>query len=154
MVDVRKLDVHPDNPRQGDIGAIVVSIEENGWYGTLVAQRSTNRVLAGNHRLQAAIAADIKEVPVYWVDVDDAQAKKILLADNRTSDLASYDDFQLLEILQNLDAEDHGLIGTGFDNEDLDNLLKDLDNDGPSQFQQFGTDLETDHTCPKCGYEF
>jgi ParB-like chromosome segregation protein Spo0J len=154
MVHVDKLTFHPDNPRQGDIGAIVDSIEKNGWFGTLVVQRSTSRVLAGNHRLQAAYGAGIEEVPVYWVDVDDDEARKILLADNRTSDLAAYDNFALSEILKSIAEDEQGLGGTGFDDEDLDNLLKDLDFNGPDDFPSFGDDLETNTTCPKCGYEF
>ena len=38
---------HPDNPRHGDVPAIVESIKANGWFGTIVAQRSTSHVLAG-----------------------------------------------------------------------------------------------------------
>ena len=123
-VDPKSLEVHPDNPRQGDIGAIVTSIENNGWFGTLVAQRSTRRVLAGNHRLQAAIALDMKDVPVYWVDVDDAEAKRILLADNRVSDLATWDDTILVSLLESL-ANDDALLGSGYDGDDLDALLYD-----------------------------
>ena len=123
-VDPKSLVVHPDNPRQGDIGAIVTSIENNGWFGTLVAQRSTRQVLAGNHRLQAAIALDMQDVPVYWVDVDDAEAKRILLADNRVSDLATWDDTILVSLLESL-ANDDALLGSGYDGDDLDALLYD-----------------------------
>ena len=123
-VDPKSLEVHPDNPRQGDIGAIVTSIENNGWFGTLVAQRSTRQVLAGNHRLQAAIALDMQDVPVYWVDVDDAEAKRILLADNRVSDLATWDDTILVSLLESL-ANDDALLGSGYDGDDLDALLYD-----------------------------
>ena len=123
---IKDLSLHPDNPRQGDIGAIAVSIEQNGWYGTVVAQKSTGHVLAGNHRLQAAQQLGMKEVPVYWVDVDDTTAKKILLADNRTNDLASYNDDVLSELLTDLASTDD-LLGTGYDGDDLDVLLSDLE---------------------------
>ena len=123
-VDPKSLEVHPDNPRQGDIGAIVTSIENNGWFGTLVAQHSTRQVLAGNHRLQAAIALEMQDVPVYWVDVDDAEAKRILLADNRVSDLATWDDTILVSLLESL-ANDDALLGSGYDGDDLDALLYD-----------------------------
>ena len=113
---------HPDNPRQGDVGAISASIEVNGWYGTVVAQSSTGRVLAGNHRLEAARHLGMTEVPVYWVDVDDATARRIMLADNRTNDLATYDDAVLAELLTAL-AEDDDLLGSGYDGDDLDALL-------------------------------
>lgn len=61
-----------------------------------------------------------------YVDVDDRDARRILVADNRTSDLASYDDFALADLLKQL-AEEDGLPGTGYDGSDLDDLLADLD---------------------------
>jgi hypothetical protein len=114
---------HPDNPRQGDVGAIHTSIEANGFYGSLIVQKSTQYVLAGNHRLVALRQAGAATVPVIEVDVDDATAKRILLADNRTNDLATYDDHHLLAILAALSDED-GLVGTGYDQDDLDALAR------------------------------
>ena len=102
VVEITKLHPHPDNPRKGNVGAIVTSIKTNGWYGTLVAQTSTGRVLAGNHRLQAAAQLGMTEVPVYWVDVDDQTARRILFADNRSNDLATYDDELLRPLLTDL----------------------------------------------------
>lgn len=117
---------HPRNPRQGDTGAIHESITANGFYGAVVAQKSTGYILAGNHRHQAAAQAGATEIPVTWVDVDDDHALRILLADNRTNDLASYDDAALAEILKDI-HEAHGtLAGTGYDGDALDELLADL----------------------------
>jgi hypothetical protein len=114
---------HPQNPRQGDVGAIAESIQENGWYGTIVAQQGTNYILAGNHRWQAAKQLGMEEVPVTWVEVDDESALRILLADNRTSDLASHNDNVLVELLKSLESTDKGLAGTAWDNDALDNLV-------------------------------
>jgi DNA modification methylase len=118
---------HPNNPRNGDVPSIVKSIETNGWFGTIVAQRSTGHVLAGNHRLLAAKEIGIEQVPVYWADVDDDTARRILLTDNRTSDLATYDDMALAEILSGVADTDIGLIGTGYDVDDLADILAQLD---------------------------
>jgi ParB-like chromosome segregation protein Spo0J len=124
LVSVRALRPHPENPRQGDIGAIYESIQANGFYGAVVAQRSTGFILAGNHRFQAAIEAGIGEVPVVWVDVDDDRALRILLADNRTNDLASYDEGALADLLKRVLTTTDTLVGTGYEPEDLDDLLK------------------------------
>lgn len=135
---IEKLLVHPRNPRRGDIGAIYESIRENGFYGAVVAQKSTGYILAGNHRYQAAQQAGAQKIPVIWVDVDDERAIKILLADNRTNDLATYDDNVLTELLQEL-AGGPGLDGTGFDNDALDELLNELStslNDSASAAEQ------------------
>lgn len=128
MTAVTKLAFHPDNPRQGDVGAIIQSIEANGWVGSIVAQCSTGRVLAGNHRLQAATHVGMTKVPVHWVDVDDDTARRILLADNRVADLATYDDNALAELLTDL-AGSNNLPGTGWDGDDVDDLLAQLTGD-------------------------
>jgi site-specific DNA-methyltransferase (adenine-specific) len=131
-VRIDELEPHPANPRQGDVGLIHSLIEENGWYGVIVAQRSSGRILAGNHRWKAAKAAGMSELPVAYLDVDDDRAERILLADNRSNDLASYDDHALADLLQTLTATDHGLLGTGYDGDDLDQLLHDLNGDQPT----------------------
>lgn len=126
LVPVAKLTPHPRNPRHGDVGAIFQSIDANGFYGAVIAQKSTGHVLAGNHRLKAAEEAGITAVPVLWLDVDDERALRILLADNRTNDLAGYDTEALAEILSEVQARDGSLDGTGYDGEALDVLLKEL----------------------------
>ena len=115
---------HPRNPRQGDVGAIHQSIEANGFYGHIVAQRSSGHILAGSHRWIAAKQAGAKRIPVTWVDVDDDHALRILLADNRTNDLASYDDTSLAQLLVEIQEAVGDLAGTGYDADDLDDLLR------------------------------
>lgn len=68
-VPVSDLVEHPDNPRRGDTGLIADSIAHNGFYGAVIAQRATSRVLAGNHRLRAAVSEGLETLPVIWVDV-------------------------------------------------------------------------------------
>ena len=132
VVPTSRLKHHPRNPRRGDVDRIAESMDVNGVFGALVVQRSTCHVLAGNHRLKAARKLGIETLPVTWVDVDDATAHRILLADNRTSDLGSYDDTQLAELLQALD-NDGGLLGTGYTGDDLAALLAGLEPPGEVQ---------------------
>jgi len=120
MVPIGDLKAHPDNPRKGDIAAIRASIEANGFYGAVVAQRKTGYILVGSHRWMAAQEAGVEQVPCLWLDVDDERAKRILLADNRTSDLGSYDDAMLADLLSSLGGD---LAATGYDDEALDELL-------------------------------
>lgn len=122
MVDVTTLSTHPANPRRGDLGAVKASIAKFGFWGAIVAQRSTRHVLAGNHRLMAARELGLGEVPVVWVDVSDERARAILAADNRTSDLGGYDDAALAELLSHL-SQDDLLDGTGYTLDDLDDLI-------------------------------
>jgi ParB-like chromosome segregation protein Spo0J len=120
--DVLELKAHPRNPRRGDVDKIRESIRRNGFYGTVVAQRSTGYILAGNHRVEAARQEGYTHVPVMWVDCDDRTAARILLVDNRASDTAFYDDTELLGLLREFDMGD--LEGTGWTDYDLTELEK------------------------------
>ena len=126
MVGVDDLTTHPGNARRGDLAAVKASIEVNGFYGTIVAQRSTGYVLAGNHRLMAARELGMVEVPVVWVDCDDTRARAILAADNRTSELGGFDSEALAQLLEGLRIED-ALVGTGYDEESIAALIKGVD---------------------------
>lgn len=112
-VPLASLHEHPDNPRRGNLEVLSESIDVNGFYGALIVQRSTMRVIAGNHRLQAMRALGAAEVPVLLVDVDDTHAARILLADNRTNDRATYDEAALYDLLSRFDDEE-ALRGTGY----------------------------------------
>lgn len=125
-VRAETLELHPRNSRQGDVGAIAQSLEAHGQYRPIVAQSATRRVLAGNHTLLAARALGWDEIDVVWLDIDDEAALRILLVDNRTNDLAIYDDGALAELLTELANTPAGLIGTGYDGDALDELLADL----------------------------
>jgi hypothetical protein len=129
-VPIESLNPHPENPRQGDVGAIAGSLTEHGFFGTVVAQVSTRRVLAGNHRIQSAEALGMDAVDVAWVDVDDDQARAIMLADNRSSDVAAYDNAALVELLQEIEGAGN-LEATLYTLTDLDTLLANLTPEGP-----------------------
>jgi hypothetical protein len=122
-IPIEQLHLHPNNARQGDVGAIVQSLEAHGQFKPITVQKSTMNVLAGNHTLMAASALGWKTIEAVVIDVDDDQARRILLVDNRVSDLATYDDRVLAELLQSIAAEENFLDGTGFDGDDLEDLL-------------------------------
>lgn len=119
LVHADRLKEHPSNPRRGDLERIQESIEHNGFYGTLVVQRSTGFILAGNHRFRAARNLGYTEFPVAWVDVTEDEAHRIMLADNRTGDVADYDNEALLALLTDLDGSD----GTGYSPDDIEDLV-------------------------------
>lgn len=124
---VDSLREHPQNPRQGDLGAVIEAITTNGYIVPVVAQTSTRIVIDGNHRLKAARSLGMVEIPVVWVDVDDETSLRHLLAANRTNDLASWDETALAAILTDLAQQTTaGLAGTGYDGVALDALLADL----------------------------
>lgn len=122
-IDIDSIQAHPKNARQGDIGAIASSLETNGQYRPIVIQKSTGFILAGNHTWKAAKSLGWKQIAATIIDVDDDAAIRILLADNKANDLASYDDAELVSILQELAMSPGGLSGTLFSTDDLDDLI-------------------------------
>lgn len=132
LTDVTTVTPHPRNARAGDTDAIIESIEANGMYRPIYAQRSTGFILAGNHTYAAAMEIGTHQLPVVWLDVDDDTATKILLADNRTADRGTYDTGLLIDLLAGIAPD---LIGTGYTDDDLTSLrhLAELDLQGASQ---------------------
>src|SRR5436190_1764615 len=99
VVKLSGLRPYDRNPRRGDVQAIKESLLENGQYRPIVVNRPTMEVLAGNHTLRAARELGWREIAVTYVDVDPERARRIVLADNRTNDLAGYDAAKLVELL-------------------------------------------------------
>jgi hypothetical protein len=126
-VSINQIHEHPQNVRQGDVGAIVESMKAHGQYRPIVYQHSTGRILAGNHTYKAAKALGWTEIAATPIVCDDQQALRILLVDNRTNDLSTYDQGELIELLKELSETDMELLGTGYDGDDLDQFIADLE---------------------------
>jgi ParB-like chromosome segregation protein Spo0J len=121
-VDVGSIHPRERNPRHGKPDLIKTSLRAHGQYRPLVVNRRTSEILAGNHTYQAALELGWRKVAVTFVDVDEEEATRIALVDNRLSELGSYDNEMLAELLGELPS----LEATGFKQEDLDHLLSQL----------------------------
>lgn len=126
------LRIYGRNPRRGNVGAVAASLKAHGQYRPIVANIGSHtgrrfEVLAGNHTLKAFRQLSEKnpddprwnEILVHWVDVDEDQAARIVLADNRTAEKGRYDNKELASLLADV-ADD--LTGLGYTAEDLDAL--------------------------------
>jgi ParB-like chromosome segregation protein Spo0J len=144
-IDIDQLHPHPRNVRQGDVGAISESLRIHGQYRTIVYQQSSNRILAGNHTWKAAKALGWKQIAATPIICDDDQALRILIADNKANDLATYDEPELTELLKELAATSNELEGTLFDLQELDDLAQE------ELHPETPTDTTiTQPTCPTC----
>ena len=115
-----------ENPRQGDVQAAARSYATFGQRKPIVAKREGDGgiVIAGNHQLAAARELGWEKIAVVWVDDDDITAKAFALADNRTADLGTYDDSNLLAMLQAVHDADAGLFAsTAYDEDALAALI-------------------------------
>ena len=136
-VDIDSLTPRKDNPRKGNVAKIKESLKENGQYRPIVVNSRTNEILAGNHTWLAAKELGWTGIAVWFVDVDETKAKKIVLADNRLNDLGGYDDDLLLSILQDLEDD---LSGTGFELDDMEDLLSEIDGAIETPYEEFTGD--------------
>jgi len=127
-IPLADLSPHPMNPRRGNVAMLVESLQENRQYAPIVVNKGSktgrrDEILAGHHLVLAAAELGWPDIKAVYVDEDEEGARRILLADNRSSDLAGYDDRLLAELLSSLERLD----GTGFTEEDLASLIKVLD---------------------------
>lgn len=127
LVPIDKVHQHAQNPNNGDLDALIESIQVNGFVTAVTADAKTGNIIAGNHRYQALHALGATEIPVIWVDhMDDSGAVRYMVADNRTGKLAILDDTALAALLTDLSDSDLGLAGTGYDDAAYQRLLLDM----------------------------
>lgn len=116
----------PGNAKRGDVDAIRDSLRRNGQYRSLIVRDvdGERTVLAGNHTLKALIAEGVAVARCEVVRCDDATARRVNLADNRTAELGAYDDDALAVLLRSLDGD---YAGTGYTDEAVSDLVAALD---------------------------
>lgn len=145
------------NARRGNVDLIAESLSVNGQYKPIVVNVGTHtgralEVLAGNHTVQGARQLGWTMIDAVLVDVDRDAALRIALVDNRSNDLATYDDSALIALLQEVNT----LEGTGFDDDEIERLLAALDeaNFDPDESDDPRLDRKSVTDCPKCGHTF
>ena len=161
LVDIDTLITDPDNVRlhnDRNRDAVRRSIKQFGIRKPVVAHAKTNIVYAGNLTLDVARELGRKQIPVAWIpaDVPSEVCRAYGIADNKTSDLSSFDDERLKEALRTLsEVPEIDIEGVGFSQAEVDALLATVDDfQLEDDFPEVGDDLETEHECPKCGFKW
>lgn len=129
-VDPRTLIPWSRNPRiisDDAVQRLATSIRSLGWGRALVARRSDRRIIVG-HRTQRAALVLLERgelpggtVPVRWVEVDDARATAMALADNRLAEDTDWDYSALGALLAELED-----VEVGFDASEVARILGSL----------------------------
>lgn len=123
LVPIETLQTHPKNPRVGDVELIKQSLVANKQYRPIVVRKSDNVILAGNHTYKAAKELGWSHIAADIIDADEDESLRILIADNRTSDVGKMDNRRLVSFLQSLPK----LEGTGYTDEFVRRQLHALD---------------------------
>lgn len=139
------------NPKDHDLGQLHQSMNRWGYVQPVLLNEDSERLVAGHGRLETL--AQIKSAggdPPEGIQVADdgdwlvpvirgvsfaseSEAEAYGIADNQLVILGGWDDSRLAEILSDLALEEKGLEGTGYDTEDLDDLLLSMKKDAYSQ---------------------
>lgn len=130
VVPISKLVADKRNARKHtarNLDAIKESLETFGQLKPIVVQRQGMIVRAGNGTMKAAIALGWKTLLAVVVDLTDEAAERFAIADNRTSELAEWDEKVLRSILSEMDAD--ARLSAGFTDPELDSLLEAMDRD-------------------------
>jgi ParB-like chromosome segregation protein Spo0J len=124
-VDPKLLTPWGKNPRrnQSAIPKVVESLRRFGFGAPIVARKADRTVIAGHTRLAAALELGLTEVPVRYLDLSEAEAHALALADNRLGEEAEWDAELLAEVLGELRAAEVKVEGLGFTDEELDAII-------------------------------
>lgn len=134
QVPVEKLIKDPANARkhnQKNIEAIKGSLLKFGQQKPIVIN-DKNIVIAGNGTLEAARLLGWKDISVVITDLKGSELAAFGIADNRTAELAEWDDAVLADILKSLKDEDFNLSEIGFKEADLDKILN-IESEGKTE---------------------
>src|SRR5919198_4902330 len=129
---IDELTLDPNNPRRHSkkqIRQIANSSEAFGFNVPILIDRDGN-VIAGYGRLLAAREVGMTEVPTLWLDhLTPAQIRAFAIADNRLTEIATWDDRLLAEQLKDLSliGLDFSLEVTGFDMAEIDLRIASLE---------------------------
>jgi ParB family transcriptional regulator, chromosome partitioning protein len=155
-VPIDSVQFDPANVRrhgEKNLATIKASLARFGQQKPLVVD-ADGVVRAGNGTLAAAKALGWKEVTIVRTDLRGAEATAYAIADNRTAELAEWDDDALAQTLAALQIEDDDLaIATGFTVEEIAALA--IPDFAPAKIDEQGKlDEKSPVTCPSCGHDF
>jgi hypothetical protein len=163
-MDVGALELDSKNARRHDqrnLDAIAESLREHGQRKPIVAQKVGERLVvrAGNGTLQAAKALGWKRLAVLVVEEDDREATRYALRDNRTAELAEWDDEALRQALRECAESEAEIAALGWTPDEFQVEASVFDQSHDSVPGSSAEEIDVDsfdlkNTCPRCGFEF
>lgn len=124
-VPIEDLKPLPGNPRHGSVEAVRKSYERFGQRKPVVWQRRGRQkvIISGNHQRLAALELGWTHLAAVEFKGTQAEGDAFSLADNRTSDLGTYDDEALVRMLNDVSDADASLLDAiSYDREQIDDL--------------------------------
>jgi len=116
---------YPGNPRHNEeaVASVAQSIKTFGFRQPLVVDKH-GVIVVGHTRHKAALLLGLKAVPVHVAaDLTPEQAQAYRIMDNKTADLATWNQDLLLQEILSLQQQNCDLALTGFSTDELSQLL-------------------------------
>ena len=154
IVPLSRIITYARNPRKNAaaVATVKASLKEYGWQQPLVVDKE-NVIVAGHTRYLAALELGWTEAPVHVAtDLTPAQIKAYRIMDNKSHERAEWDMELLALEISDLREEGFDLDLTGFDADELAGINLLNESESPEDFNEVDENIETEHTCPKCGY--
>jgi ParB-like chromosome segregation protein Spo0J len=133
-INVAELSLDPSNVRKHsrkNLDAIKASLRKFGQQKPIVVD-AKGIVLAGNGTLTAAKELGWTEIEITRTTLQGVEATAFAIADNRSAELAEWDD-SLADVLKSLADAGQSLDDLGFGKTDLDDLLPETPSDNYTQ---------------------
>jgi ParB-like chromosome segregation protein Spo0J len=127
-VPIGSIHIDPSNLRrhpERNLDAIKASLARFGQQKPLVVD-GDGVVRAGNGTLEAARALGWERIDVVRTPLTGSEATAYAISDNRSSELATWDDTALADTLRALQSEDFDLSAVGYRDDEVDALIEGL----------------------------
>ena len=127
QIETNRMKLNPKNPRKNDaaVDTVAMSIQKYGFKNPLIAD-SNLVVYCGNTRLKAARKLKLPTVPVIIADdLTPEQIREYALIDNKSGEIAEWDDDLLWQELDELDLSDFDLDWGFPENEEEKEIIED-----------------------------
>jgi hypothetical protein len=147
-VSLDALKPNPKNPNKhtpAQIKRLAKIIKRNGWRHPIIVSKTSELIVVGHGRLEAAKLLGLEKVPVAYQEFDDADEEyQFMVADNAIADWSNLDfsaiNFEVPNLGPDFDVDLLGINGFEIDIVDKSNG----DNEGHKQIKKV--------TCPECGH--
>lgn len=119
---LRAWERNPKRHPEEQIRDLMRSITRFGW-GAPILARMNGEVVAGHGRLEAAKRLGLKTVPVRRLNLDPTEASLLALADNRLTEVGTWDDAAVAALLAEAAADGVDVAGLGWTDQEIEKLL-------------------------------
>jgi len=149
---ISSLSLDPSNVRKHskkNLEAIKASLRKFGQQKPIVVD-AKGIVIAGNGTLTAAQELGWTDIQIVRTELAGVEATAFAIADNRTAELAEWEEDKLNAVLRSLQDEGFELVDVGFEP-----ITEETTAAPESSAEEIDTDaIEMECRCPKCGFEF